>query len=176
VVANDPTALPEHAPEWVDALCTAGPYRDASRYYRLFDGREFVLPLVAGPSCQGDVVDGRDPVRIPTLGYSMRHRLLLELLRSHATAVGVHIEAGRVTDANAVARGADLVIASDGSTAPLRRQQAGFGTRVRRLRNKYIWLVVRNRRWHVGNLALMGDAAHTTHFTIGSGTHLARMR
>ena len=68
MVANDPTALPEHAPEWVDALCTAGPYRDASRYYRLFDGREFVLPLVAGPSCQGDVVDGRDPVRIPTLG------------------------------------------------------------------------------------------------------------
>jgi hypothetical protein len=32
VVANDPTALPEHAPEWVDALCAAGPYRDASPY------------------------------------------------------------------------------------------------------------------------------------------------
>ena len=46
VVANDPTALPEHAPEWVDALCAAGLYRDASRYYRLVDGREFVLPLV----------------------------------------------------------------------------------------------------------------------------------
>jgi hypothetical protein len=46
VVANDPTALPEHAPEWVDALCAAGPYADVSRYYRLFDGREFVLPLV----------------------------------------------------------------------------------------------------------------------------------
>lgn len=46
VVAGDSSALPEHAPEWVDALCAAGPYRDASRYYRLFDGREFVLPLV----------------------------------------------------------------------------------------------------------------------------------
>lgn len=32
---------------------------------------------------------------------------------------------------------------------------------------------VTNRSWHDGNLALMGDAAHTTHFTIGSGTRLA---
>jgi anthraniloyl-CoA monooxygenase len=38
------------------------------------------------------------------------------------------------------------------------------------------WLefqTVTNRRWHQGTLALMGDAAHTTHFTIGSGTRLA---
>jgi len=38
------------------------------------------------------------------------------------------------------------------------------------------WLAfqtVTNRNWHRGNLALMGDAAHTTHFTIGSGTRLA---
>ncbi len=32
---------------------------------------------------------------------------------------------------------------------------------------------VSNGRWHHGNLVLMGDAAHTTHFTIGSGTELA---
>jgi 2-polyprenyl-6-methoxyphenol hydroxylase-like FAD-dependent oxidoreductase len=32
---------------------------------------------------------------------------------------------------------------------------------------------VSNGRWHHGNLVLMGDAAHTTHFTIGSGTKLA---
>ena len=32
---------------------------------------------------------------------------------------------------------------------------------------------VRNRRWHVGNVALMGDAAHTTHYSIGFGTKLA---
>jgi anthraniloyl-CoA monooxygenase len=209
------------------------------------------------------VVDGREPVRIPSFGYSMRRRLMLELLRSRATDVGVQIEAGRVTDADAVARGADLVIASDGVNSTLRRQQAGFGTQITRLWNKYIWLgsdkefdsftfpfvsthagwvwghaygfdegastfvvemapetwsglgfdrmgpeatmaelehlfaawleghrlrpqagtrdrtpwneflVVRNRRWHAGNLALMGDAAHTTHFTIGSGTRLA---
>jgi anthraniloyl-CoA monooxygenase len=35
------------------------------------------------------------------------------------------------------------------------------------------FLTVTNRRWHHGNLALMGDAGHTTHFTIGSGTRLA---
>jgi 2-polyprenyl-6-methoxyphenol hydroxylase-like FAD-dependent oxidoreductase len=38
------------------------------------------------------------------------------------------------------------------------------------------WLnfrTVTNEHWHHGNIALMGDAAHTTHFTIGSGTKLA---
>jgi anthraniloyl-CoA monooxygenase len=208
-------------------------------------------------------VEGREPVRIPSFGYSMRRRVMLELLRSRATDVGVQIESGRVTDLAAAARGADLVIASDGVNSTLRRQQAGFGTHVTRLRNKYIWLgsdrefdsftfpfvstragwvwahaygfdagastfvvemapetwtglgfdkmgpdatmaeleqlfedsleghrlhpqagtrdrtpwneflVVRNRRWHIDKLVLMGDAAHTTHFTIGSGTRLA---
>ncbi|MGY1638878.1 FAD-dependent monooxygenase, partial [Geodermatophilus sp. SYSU D00742] len=38
------------------------------------------------------------------------------------------------------------------------------------------WLefqAVTNARWHDGRVALVGDAAHTTHFTIGSGTRLA---
>src|SRR5262245_26416298 len=38
------------------------------------------------------------------------------------------------------------------------------------------WLsfrTVTNANWHAGNVVLMGDAAHTTHFTIGSGTRLA---
>lgn len=38
------------------------------------------------------------------------------------------------------------------------------------------WLEFRtltNDRWHHGSVVLMGDAAHTTHFTIGSGTKLA---
>jgi 2-polyprenyl-6-methoxyphenol hydroxylase-like FAD-dependent oxidoreductase len=38
------------------------------------------------------------------------------------------------------------------------------------------WLTFRtltNESWHHENVVLMGDAAHTTHFTIGSGTKLA---
>lgn len=46
VVAGDPAALPEHSPEWVDALCAVGPYADASRLYVADDGRQFVLPMV----------------------------------------------------------------------------------------------------------------------------------
>ncbi|MGH9319297.1 MAG: bifunctional salicylyl-CoA 5-hydroxylase/oxidoreductase [Vicinamibacteria bacterium] len=32
---------------------------------------------------------------------------------------------------------------------------------------------VSNRRWHHGNVVLLGDSAHTAHFSIGSGTKLA---
>ncbi len=32
---------------------------------------------------------------------------------------------------------------------------------------------VRNERWRHGNIVLLGDAAHTAHFSIGSGTKLA---
>jgi 2-polyprenyl-6-methoxyphenol hydroxylase-like FAD-dependent oxidoreductase len=32
---------------------------------------------------------------------------------------------------------------------------------------------VSNQRWHHGRIVLVGDAAHSTHFTIGSGTKLA---
>ncbi|HVT59717.1 MAG TPA: FAD-dependent monooxygenase [Thermoanaerobaculia bacterium] len=32
---------------------------------------------------------------------------------------------------------------------------------------------VRNARWHHGRVVLLGDAAHTAHFSIGSGTKLA---
>ncbi|MGH3440793.1 MAG: FAD-dependent monooxygenase [Nitriliruptorales bacterium] len=35
------------------------------------------------------------------------------------------------------------------------------------------WTTVRNRRWRHGNVVLLGDAAHTAHFSIGSGTKLA---
>jgi len=38
------------------------------------------------------------------------------------------------------------------------------------------WLnfrTVTNEKWHTDNIVLMGDTAHTTHFTIGSGTRLA---
>jgi anthraniloyl-CoA monooxygenase len=50
----------------------------------------------------------------------------------------------------------------------------------RLMSNKSIWLdfpLVRNSSWHsqtdAGNVVLIGDAAHTAHFSIGSGTKLA---
>src|SRR6185503_10648818 len=44
------------------------------------------------------------------------------------------------------------------------------------LANRSIWRrfpTVRNARWHWGNVVLLGDAAHTAHFSVGSGTKLA---
>jgi anthraniloyl-CoA monooxygenase len=44
------------------------------------------------------------------------------------------------------------------------------------LGNNSRWLdfpVIRSASWHAGNVVLAGDAAHTAHFSIGSGTKLA---
>ncbi len=44
------------------------------------------------------------------------------------------------------------------------------------LSNRSIWRsfpTIRNERWSHGNLVLVGDAAHTAHFSVGSGTKLA---
>ncbi len=42
--------------------------------------------------------------------------------------------------------------------------------------NRSIWRrfpTIVNDRWHEGNVVLIGDAAHTAHFSVGSGTKLA---
>ncbi|HMC36353.1 MAG TPA: FAD-dependent monooxygenase, partial [Actinomycetota bacterium] len=44
------------------------------------------------------------------------------------------------------------------------------------LSNRSLWInfvTLRCDTWHHGNVVLLGDAAHTAHFTIGSGTKLA---
>ena len=63
MLAGDRRALPEHGPEWVDAICADGRYADASRLYLLTDGRQYVLPLVArrGPLGVGGALAGFPP-------------------------------------------------------------------------------------------------------------------
>ena len=44
------------------------------------------------------------------------------------------------------------------------------------LKNRSLWRnfpTIRNARWHHDNVVLLGDAAHTAQFSIGSGTKLA---
>ncbi len=46
----------------------------------------------------------------------------------------------------------------------------------RLLKNKSVWRRfpnISNARWHHENIVLMGDAAHTVHFSVGSGSKLA---
>jgi len=46
----------------------------------------------------------------------------------------------------------------------------------RLLSNRYVWRnfpTIRNGRWSHGTVVLVGDAAHTAHFSVGSGTKLA---
>src|SRR3954471_1039843 len=52
--------------------------------------------------------------------------------------------------------------------------EALFGYELVENRTRWInFVTVRNERWREGNLVLLGDAAHTAHFSIGSGTKLA---
>jgi len=62
------------------------------------------------------------------------------------------------------------------SVAYLERLFAADLGGARLLTNKSQWVRfrrVQNRHWHAGNVVLIGDAAHTAHFSIGSGTKLA---
>ena len=46
----------------------------------------------------------------------------------------------------------------------------------RLISNRSVWRsfpTIRNERWRYGNVVLAGDAAHTAHFSVGSGTKLA---
>jgi hypothetical protein len=45
-VAADPNAQAFHSPDWVDSVCRAGGFEDATRQYETPDGRVLVLPMV----------------------------------------------------------------------------------------------------------------------------------
>src|SRR5258705_10546778 len=46
-IGGGPNAVATQAPDWLDCLCEARGYVDASRLYELPDGRTIVLPLAA---------------------------------------------------------------------------------------------------------------------------------
>ena len=55
VLADDPRALPEHTPEWVDAVCAAGRFTDATRLYEFGDGRRLRAPARAPDGSGGAI-------------------------------------------------------------------------------------------------------------------------
>ena len=62
------------------------------------------------------------------------------------------------------------------TAAPLDKAECEelFGYELVENRTRWInFVTVRNERWRDGNVVLLGDAAHTAHFSIGSGTKLA---
>ncbi|MFJ9459655.1 GNAT family N-acetyltransferase [Kitasatospora sp. NPDC101447] len=46
LIARDAEALVTQTPTWLDCLCEAWPWEDASRLYRFVDGRRLLVPLV----------------------------------------------------------------------------------------------------------------------------------
>jgi hypothetical protein len=45
LIRSDPEALPYQSPAWLDAICEAGGYEDASRLYELPGGQQLILPM-----------------------------------------------------------------------------------------------------------------------------------
>ncbi|HTE56456.1 MAG TPA: FAD-dependent monooxygenase [Kofleriaceae bacterium] len=80
------------------------------------------------------------------------------------------------TTAEAFTRAGLVAEDEDASIAYLERLFADELAGHRLIKNRSIWRsfpTVRNRSWHDRNVVLLGDAAHTAHFSIGSGTKLA---
>ena len=51
VLSSDPQALPSQTPQWMEAACESGLWRDASRLYFTSDGRRVILQLLRyGPN------------------------------------------------------------------------------------------------------------------------------
>ncbi len=74
-------------------------------------------------------------------------------------------------------RAAGLDTASEDDTVAYCERLFAAELRGHRLqKNRSLWRsfpTVKNRHWHHDNVVLLGDAAHTAHFSIGSGTKLA---
>ena len=147
-LAADPQALPEHAPEWVDAICAAGPYADATRVYSLTDGRRFVVPLVrrTGPAGIGGWLLSPPPawgmggVVGPDLDAVTLRRIIADLRRAdmqrlwfRPDPLRAHLWSAAVGESGlAVPRHAHVVDLSGGVDAAWERVHRGARKYVRR--------------------------------------------
>jgi 2-polyprenyl-6-methoxyphenol hydroxylase-like FAD-dependent oxidoreductase len=99
------------------------------------------------------------------------------MFRVHAYRYHEHGSTFIVECREATWRRAGLAAADEDRTVAIledlfARELAGH----RLIKNRSIWRsfpTVRCGKWHTGDVVLMGDAAHTAHFSIGSGTKLA---
>ncbi|RLK54787.1 FAD-dependent monooxygenase [Actinokineospora cianjurensis] len=101
----------------------------------------------------------------------------LGLFQAHAYPFDEHTSTWIVECAEPVWRRAGLDTASEQESIAFCERLFADDLAGATLRsNRSLWLdfpLVRCGSWHKGNLVLLGDAAHTAHFSIGSGTKLA---
>jgi anthraniloyl-CoA monooxygenase len=99
------------------------------------------------------------------------------LWRVHAYRYDAHHATFILETTEATWRRAGLDQASEDDTVAFAERLFAEELRGHRiLKNRSLWRsfpTVRNARWWHGNVVLVGDAAHTAHFSIGSGTKLA---
>ncbi|PPK63601.1 FAD-dependent monooxygenase [Actinokineospora auranticolor] len=99
------------------------------------------------------------------------------LFQAHAYPFDEHTSTWIVECAEPVWRRAGLAEMSEEDSIAFCERLFADDLAGHRLRsNRSLWLdfpLVRCPSWHRGNLVLLGDAAHTAHFSIGSGTKLA---
>ncbi|WP_181762820.1 GNAT family N-acetyltransferase [Rhodococcus spelaei] len=137
IIARDAEALPEHAPEWVDALCEGHEFADASRLYEFSDGRRFVLPLVRrrGPAGVGGwltsypIARGMGGLIGNDLDAGVVSSVVADLRQSGATRVWIRPNpltanqwtSSRGTGVTAIARRAHVIDLAGGPDAVLTR-------------------------------------------------------
>jgi anthraniloyl-CoA monooxygenase len=99
------------------------------------------------------------------------------LFNVHAYPYDEHMSTFIVECPEAVWRAAGLDAMDEDESRAFCEQLFANDLRARELfTNRSLWLdfpKVTNRGWHDGHVVLVGDAAHTAHFSIGSGTKLA---
>jgi len=107
---------------------------------------ETLAQITAGLETWSDIelrIHG-ESIRIDGVGFTAIARLrLLKILRQRAESVGVTLINSRVIERIEEMGEADLVIGADGVNSLVRRtHEAGFGTRINLLNNRFVWFAL----------------------------------